>query len=96
LSQARSARKGAAASVVAVIHFREYPVTRSQFTLRRRMGDWKIIDVNLFYKDDFDLRKDLKKRENQNGIRKIVFLPLGNHPVFRIPAAIPLIVKSVA
>jgi hypothetical protein len=88
--------KGDAASVVAIIHFRDYPVTRSQFTLRRCKGEWKIDSVNLFYKDVFDLRKDLKKKENKNDIRRIAYLLPGNHPVFRIPAAIPLIVKSVA
>jgi hypothetical protein len=88
--------KGDTASVIAIIDFLGYPVTRSQFALRRCKGEWKIIDVNLFYKDVFDLRKDLKKRENQNDVKKTASLPLGNHPVFRIPAAMPLIVKSVA
>jgi hypothetical protein len=88
--------KGDAASIVAIIHFREYPVTRSHFTLRRCKGEWKIDSVNLFYKDVFDLRKDLKKKENKDEIRKIASLPPEHHPVFRIPAAIPLIVKSVA
>lgn len=50
---------GDTGSVVALIHFRDYPVTRSQFTLRRCDGEWKIDGVNLFYKDVFDLRNDM-------------------------------------
>lgn len=92
--------KGDTASVVAIIHFRDYPVTRSRFELKRCKGEWKIVDINLFYKDVLDLRKDLRKKENKNENkkenRKIAFLPYENYPVFRIPAAMPLIVKSVA
>jgi hypothetical protein len=88
--------KGDTASVVAIIHFRDHPVTRSQFTLRRCKGEWKIDSVNFFYKDVFDLRKDLRRKENKSDIRKIASLPCGNQPVFRIPAAIPLIVRSIA
>jgi hypothetical protein len=65
--------KGDTASVVAIIDFRGYPVTRSQFTLRRCEGKWKIDNVNLFYKDVFDLRKDLRKKED---IKKIASLTL--------------------
>jgi hypothetical protein len=67
--------KGDTASVVAIINFREYPVTRSQFTLRQCKGEWKIDSVNLFYKDVFDLRKDLKRKENKSDVRKIASFP---------------------
>jgi hypothetical protein len=64
--------KGDTASVVAIIDFRGYPVTRSQFTLSRCKGEWKVSSVTLFYKDVFDLRKDLRMKED---IKRIAILP---------------------
>jgi hypothetical protein len=64
--------KGDTASVITIIDFRGYPVTRSRFTLKRCKGEWKIDNVNLFYKDVLDLRKDLRMKED---IKRIAILP---------------------
>src|SRR5262245_45332632 len=74
--------KGDTASVVAIIDFRGYPVTRSQLTLRRCKGEWKIDNVNIFYKDVFDLRKDIRKKED---IKKIASLPIRRLPAPSTP-----------
>jgi hypothetical protein len=79
---------GDTASEVAIIDFRGYPVTRSQFTLRRCKGEWKIDNVNLFYKDVFDLRKDIRRKED---IKKIASLPL-----HRLPGIGPALASRIA
>jgi hypothetical protein len=79
---------GDTASVIAIIHFREYPVTRSRFMLKRCKGEWRIVDANLFYKDVFDLRKDLRKKED---IKKIASLPPQ-----RLPGIGPALASHIA